>query len=84
MRLIIKLQVGDGSIIFSWYDNWHLDDHLYSKYGHGAVSDAASSATAKLLAIISHQTWSWLPARSENLLSTQIMLPKVVIGELDW
>ena len=46
--------------------------------------DAASSATAKLSAIISHQTWSWLPARSEDLSSMQIMLPKVVIGELDW
>lgn len=55
-----------------------------TKYGHGAVSDAVSSATAKLSAIISHQIWSWLPARSEDLLSMKIMLPKVVIGELDW
>ena len=84
MRLIIKLQVGDGFIIFSWYDNWHLDDHLYSKYGHGAVYDAANFATAKLSAIISHQTWSWLPARSEDILSMQIVLPKFVNCELDW
>ena len=57
---------------------------MYSKYGHGAVYDAASSATAKLSAIISHQTRSWLPARFEDIFSMWIMLLKVVNFELDW
>jgi hypothetical protein len=39
-KRFLKFKVGDGSRIFLWLDDWHLDGCLLDKYGHRVVYDA--------------------------------------------
>lgn len=39
-KSFLKFQVGDGSNISLWLDNWHPDGILYDKYGFWVIDDA--------------------------------------------
>lgn len=68
-RPFIKHYVGNGSSIFLWSDNWHLDGPLHLKYGSRPIYDAASTFNAKLETMVYNGWWHWPPARSEALVA---------------
>lgn len=77
VRPSINFQVGDGSSMF-FYTRMVL---CILKYEHHVVCHTASITNAKLSSVISNHSRSWLPARSEDLVSIQCKLPEIVIGD---
>jgi hypothetical protein len=82
-RNCIKFEVGDGSNIHMWYDQWHPSGVLIEKYGPRIVYDASSRLDAKLISVLNNRNWCWKPARSEALVEIQCRLPEVSLGLVD-
>jgi hypothetical protein len=82
-KQFIHFKIGDGSKVFLWFDNWHLDVCLIDTYGFWAVYDAGSQLEAKVSSIICNGDWFWSGARSESIVATQCRLSEVKIGGTD-
>lgn len=65
------------------YDSWHPAGCLFDVYGLWVVYDAGSKLEARLSSMIHERDWFWPPARSENLVAIQRLLPEVAIGDAD-
>lgn len=68
-RDFIQYKVGNGENIHLWLGWWHIDGVLYTHYGHRIVYDAGSNMEAKLSSVLIEKEWSWLPARSDDMVS---------------
>jgi hypothetical protein len=79
----LKFQVGDGTNISLWMDNWHPEGVLNDKYGFWVIDDARSCIDAKLSSVIRGKDWHWNPARSDDLVATQSGLSFAKIGLVD-
>jgi len=82
-RDFIKFEVGTGSQIHMWIDNWHPFGGLVDRFGYRVVYDSHSRLEAKLDSVLKNGVWCWKPARSEMLVDIQSRLPEVPIGEID-
>jgi hypothetical protein len=51
-RSFIKFEVGDGSNIHMWQDNWHPLGVLFERYGFRIIHDANSRLNFKLSTIL--------------------------------
>jgi hypothetical protein len=82
-RSFIKFEVGDGSNIHMWQDNWHPLGVLFERYGFRIIYDPNSRLKSKLSTVLCTGSWCWKPARSEDLVDIQCCLPEVHLGPID-
>ncbi len=69
--------------IFLWHDNWHPMGVLFLQFGFRFIYDAASRTEAKLDTVLKNKTWSWILARSEELVTIQSQLGLVELKDED-
>jgi hypothetical protein len=79
----IWFNVGDGSRIFLWYDQWHPDGCLLDKFGFRAIYDAISHVGARVSSINCDGDWYWPFARSDSIVQIQNRLPEIQLGGAD-
>jgi hypothetical protein len=82
-KLFLKFNVGDGSTIHMWVDNWHPTGVLSEQYGLRVVYDAQSRLEAKLSTVLLNGDWCWCPATSDALVEIQSSLSEIKIGACD-
>ena len=71
----IRYQVGDGSSISLWYDNWHPVGPLICKFGERIIRISGLGKEAKVEAIVEGSDWRWPTARSPVWLELQRATP---------
>lgn len=67
-RGFLKFEVGDGTNIHMWLDNWHPCGPLLEIYGFRIIYESQSRIDAKLAFVLRNGDWHWKPARSEAVL----------------
>jgi hypothetical protein len=82
-RSFLRFDVGTGSPIHMWLDNWHPLGVLFDRFGYRVVYDSHSRLKAKLDSVLKEGLWCWRPARFEELVIIQSRLPKIPIGAMD-
>jgi hypothetical protein len=72
----IWFEVGNGSRVFLWYDQWHPDGCLLDKYGYRAINiyEAGSNVGARVSSIIRDGDWFWPAAKSDSIVQMQSRL----------
>jgi hypothetical protein len=79
----LRFDVGNGSNIHLWVDNWHPFGALFDRFGFRVMYDSNSRLDAKLDTVLKQGNWCWRPACSEDLVAIQSRLMDVPIGGID-
>jgi hypothetical protein len=79
----LRFDVGNGSNIHLWVDNWHPFRALFDRFSFRVIYDSNSRLDAKLDTVLKQGNWCWRPTRSEGLVAIQSRLTDVPIGGID-
>lgn len=79
----LRFDVGNGSNIHLWVDNWHPFGALFDSFGFRVIYDSNGRPDAKLDTVLKQGEWCWRPVHSEDLVAIQSRLMDVPIGEVD-
>lgn len=82
-RGFLRFDVGNGSNIHLWVDNWHPFEALFDRFGFRVIYDSNSRLDTKLDTVLKQGDWCWRPPRSEDLVAIQSRLMDVLIGGID-
>ncbi|KAK3229947.1 hypothetical protein Dsin_001828 [Dipteronia sinensis] len=75
VRPLIQYLISNGSSTFLWFDNWHLDGPLLSKWSTRVVYDSGLPIYAAVSSIVHGDSWSWPTAMSIDLLEIRSRMP---------
>ncbi|KAK3221992.1 hypothetical protein Dsin_009017 [Dipteronia sinensis] len=74
-RPLIQHFIGNGSSTSLWFDNWHPDGTLLSKWSPRMVYDSGLPLNATVNAIVLGDSWSWPAAMSIDLVKIRSWMP---------
>lgn len=74
-RPLIKHSIGNGVSTSLWFDDWHPDGPLLSKWSSRIIYDSGLPKHAKVSSIIHNNLWNWPPTVSIDLLEIRNNMP---------
>ncbi|KAK3189457.1 hypothetical protein Dsin_029018 [Dipteronia sinensis] len=75
VRPLIQYFIGNGSSTTLWFDNWHPDGPLLSKWSSRVVYDSGLPIHAMVSSIVHGDSWSWPTAMSIDLFKIRSCMP---------
>ncbi|KAK3189547.1 hypothetical protein Dsin_029108 [Dipteronia sinensis] len=75
VRLLIQHYIGNGSSTSLWFDNWHSDGPLLSKWSPRVVYDSGLPIHTTVSSIVHGDSWSWPAAMSIDLFEIRSHMP---------
>ncbi|KAI9156980.1 hypothetical protein LWI28_015025 [Acer negundo] len=67
--------IGSGLNTSLWFDNWHPDGPIYSKWSSCVIYDSGLSTNAKVNSIVLGDIWRWPVAMSIDLAEIKSHMP---------
>ncbi|KAK3189471.1 hypothetical protein Dsin_029032 [Dipteronia sinensis] len=75
VRSLIQHFIGNGSSTSLWFDKWHTDGPLLSKWSSRVVYDSGLPIRATVSSIVHGDSWSWATAMSIDLFKIRSRMP---------
>lgn len=80
----IKYRVGNGQLVWVWYDNWHPLGPLKQRFVGRIIYDAGSTEKAKMCEYVNQNGWNMPHPVSSDLLAVVNQLPGYSPNVEEW